>query len=418
MNSANRIRVPDAVARQDLHDALLDISNLVGSVMPLQQILAWICRISAKALQTDTCTLYLREDAVDRDQPGTRRLVCRATFGLRQELIDRGAFDFGQGIPGWAAERNKTTAVRDARQDPRYAQLDDADDEDFVAYLCVPLRVQNEIIGVMSVRRREPTDWTEDDAVIAEIVAKQVAIVIEKARLYQDKIDAEKLAAVAISLSETAHSIKNMLHGMSGGEYIVEQGIDAGDLARVRRGWEILKRNQVRIQRLVANMLSFSSSRDLTRMPAEVNSVVSMIVEEVRDTAELRGIRLDFVREKLLPRVLLDPTAFHDAIMNLVTNALDAIEEGRVDGEVLVATRYDRDRGTVTIAVRDNGVGIPEEARGRLYQLFFTTKGRAGTGIGLCVTKKIIEELGGRIDFTSEVNIGTEFRVELPMIEE
>ncbi len=398
----------------DLQEALLEISNLVGSVMRLEDLFREICRISAGALRTDTCSLYLREDAVDRDDPGCCRLVLRATHGLRQELVNQGSFLYGEGIPGWAAKENQTVKVRDSREDPRYAPLDDAPFENFVAYVCVPLRVQHEVVGVLSIRRREPCDWSEEDVLFAEIIAKQVAIVVEKARLYTDKIDAERLAAVAISLSETAHGIKNILQGMSGGRFILEAGIAAHDFDRIEKGWGLMQRSVARIERLVKNMLGYSSTAKLDLAPGDLNDLVRTMATEVAEAAELRGITLEVNLDPQAPPVDLDAAALHDALLNLITNAMDAIPDGAGGGRVGVTTRWDPGRRMVVVEVTDNGSGIPEEAQKRIFHLFFTTKGTGGTGIGLSVTKKIVEQHGGRITFQSRPNDGTTFRVELP----
>lgn len=400
---------------QDLNDALLEISNLVGSVLRLDDLLTRICEISAAALRTDTCSLYLREDALDRDEPGCQKLVLRATRGLPASLVNKGTFLYGQGIPGWAAAKNETTTVRDSRTDPRYAALDDGPEENFVAYLCVPLRVQHEVVGVLSMRRRMPTDWTEQDVTFAEIIGKQVAIVIEKARLYVDKIDAERLAAVAISLSETAHGIKNILQGMSGGRFILEAGIQAGDMERVDKGWGLMTRSVARIERLVKNMLSYSSTTKLELEPGDLNELITDLAADVAETAELRKIEITLDLHDDLPPVEMDANALHDSILNLVTNAIDAIAEFREDGHVRISTKLDKAKKVVILSVTDNGAGIPEDAQKRIFALFFTTKGTGGTGIGLSVTKKIIEQHGGKISFTSTEGGGTTFRVELPV---
>jgi two-component system NtrC family sensor kinase len=399
---------------QDLNDALLEISNLVGSVLRLDALLSRVCEISAAALRTDTCSLYLREDALDRDEPGCQKLVLRATQGLPAALVNKGSFLFGQGIPGWAAAKNETTTVRDSRKDPRYAALDDGPEENFVAYLCVPLRVQHEVVGVLSMRRREPTDWTEQDVTFAEIIGKQVAIVIEKARLYVDKIDAERLAAVAISLSETAHGIKNILQGMTGGRFILEVGLAASDLERVEKGWGLMSRSVARIERLVKNMLSYSSTSDLILEPGDLNELVGQLAADVAETAEMRKIAITLDLHDNLPHVAMEEHALHDAVLNLVTNAIDAIPEFREDGHVRISTKLDKAKHVAVVTVTDNGSGIPADAQAKMFTLFYTTKGSGGTGIGLSVTKKIIEQHGGRIGFTSTEGGGTTFRVELP----
>lgn len=405
--------MPPAIAAlahdRRIAQALLEISNAVGSVMEADLILDRICRIAARVTETNTCSVYLRDD----DDPNL--LVLRATFGLSraQELGIRG-FAIGQGPPGWAAQQNVTLRLRDARGDYRNAQLDDTEEETrYIAFLCTPLRIQDEVVGVMSMRRAVPTDWTDEEAVFAEIIAKQIAIVLEKARLYREKVEAERLAAIAISLSEVAHYIKNVLQSMIGGAYFIDVGIKRADVEKVSHGWGMLQRSVEKIRALVENMLRFSKERQCELEPGDLNALVNELAIEVAESARLRGARLTVDLDHQVPELKIDREALHDAVLNLVTNALDALPPEH-DGRVEVRTRHLADRRLVRLEVIDNGTGIPAEAQPRMFKLFFTTKGRGGTGIGLAVTRKIVLEHGGQIGFDTAEGRGTTFWIELP----
>src|SRR5690606_17082480 len=115
-----------------------------------------------------------------------------------------------------------------------------------------------------------------------------------------------------------------------------------------------------------------------------------------------------------IPTVQFDKEALTDALLNLVLNALDAIPDDRM-GEVRIRTKLQRDKGRVELDVEDNGDGVPDEVRHRIFNLFFSTKGKGGTGIGLAVTRKIILEHGGDIWFESEAGHGTRFVFTLPV---
>jgi signal transduction histidine kinase len=107
----------------------------------------------------------------------------------------------------------------------------------------------------------------------------------------------------------------------------------------------------------------------------------------------------------------VDPQGIHRCLLNLLTNAVDAVEED--DGEVRISTHYQEENGML-ITVEDNGSGIPEQISQRIFDVFFSTKGSQGTGLGLAVTKKIIEEHGGRIEVQSIPDQGTTFTIQLP----
>ncbi|MCC6547699.1 GAF domain-containing protein [Candidatus Sumerlaeota bacterium] len=392
-------------------EALLEISNAVGSVMEIDVIFDRICNIGARVMETQTCSIYMRDD----EDPSF--LVLRATFGLStsQELGIRG-FPFGAGLPGWAAINNQTLALADSRNDPRNHRLDDTEKEQtsLIAFMATPIRVQDKVVGVMTVRRVIVHQWTPEEVVFAEIIAKQIAIVWEKAVLYSDKVSAERLGAVALSLSEVAHYIKNILQSMSGGAFFVDTGLKRGDLDQARKGWDMLRRSNEKIRTLVENMLTFSRERRSNLEEGDITELIVGLAEEIEETAFKRKMALRLDLDENAPKMMFDSEAIHDALLNLVTNAMDAIPKDH-SGLIEIRTEWLNDQGKLVISVKDNGTGIPPDVQKRLFNLFFTTKGRGGTGIGLAVTRKIIGEHGGMIRYTTEQGVGTTFIIELPV---
>ena len=115
-----------------------------------------------------------------------------------------------------------------------------------------------------------------------------------------------------------------------------------------------------------------------------------------------------------LPRMKIDPEGIHRAVLNIVTNAIDAAE-GSKDAKVAVRTEWDAGQGMARITVADNGAGIDEADIPSIFQIFASTKGSGGTGLGLPVSQKIIREHGGRIEVKSRPGQGARFIIELPM---
>ncbi|MCX7013053.1 MAG: ATP-binding protein [Candidatus Sumerlaeota bacterium] len=390
-------------------EALLEISNAVGSVMELPAILRRIVRKTATLMQADVCSLFLYDE-------GKTVLRLRASRGLNPAAVGCATFARGEGIPGWVAETGQTFVAADATADPRHRAMDGCDEEALRAYLCMPLRIQEEIVGVMTVRKAEVYDFDENNVRLFETICKQAAIVIEKARLHADKTEAERLAAVAVGLSEIAHYIKNLLQAMEGGSFVIEKGLAAGDVERVRTGWQLLSRSNKKIAGLVANMLSYSRPEEPNFSMGNVNDLLKDVVEAARANADRNTLAIVESYEPGLPDMLLDEEFLHDALLNLVTNAMEAMPDQ--GGVVIVRTRLLKDQDRVLIEVADSGQGIAEENRPKIFNLFFSTKGSNGTGIGLAATRKKIGLHGGEIDFESKVGKGTTFRVYLPIRKE
>jgi signal transduction histidine kinase len=387
--------------------ALLEISNTVGSDQGLDRILDRIVRVTASAMQVKTCSIYLWNE--DRS-----RLTLRANFGFHSELIGKAGFAAGKGIPGWVASHGEILALADATEDPRYDPLPTTRDHNFHAYLCAPLRIHQEIIGVMTTRKEASVSFAPDEITVFETICKQVAIVIQKERMENRRIEAEKLAAVAVSLSGIAHYIKNLLMAMRGGEYIIDAGLKKGDLRHISEGWSVTKRQARKIADLVETMLNYHRDRELDPVPVEINALILDILSTLEDRAKELGVELVPDLDLRVNRVELDHDAFHDILINLIDNAMEAVPGDRT-GWVKIQTRLLPDQEKVRIAVFDNGVGIREEDRAKIFNLFYSTKGNQGTGIGLAATRKLVLEHGGSIEFVTRMGQGTEFFILLPL---
>ncbi len=394
---------PEALHR--VLSGLLEISHLVGSVMLLDDILDRIVEMTARLMAVPVCSIYLLDE--------NRQLVLRSTYGLEPELKGKVRFDIGTGIVGIVAETGETLALPDSTVDPRYHPLPSSRAKGYRGYLCSPLRIQEEIIGVMTARKAEAFQFAGDDLLFFETVCKQVAILIEKARMYDEKLQAERLAAVAVSLSGVAHYIKNVLLTMQGGEYLVEHGIEKGELARVKDGWTVLRRANRKIRGLVENILNYCRQTSPNLRAVNLNVMIADMVRTVAESQRERGVEVAAELDDGVGEIWIDAEMIYDALLNLVTNAVEAVPEER-QGSVRVRTEQLEGRHQVLVQVIDNGGGIPEAVRDKIFNLFFSTKGRKGTGIGLAATRKIVEDHGGSIELASEEGVGTSFSIYLP----
>jgi signal transduction histidine kinase len=327
------------------------------------------------------------------------------------------SYSKGEGLPGWAAGSGEVVVVADAIEDSRHVALPSWLDRECRACLCVPLRIQEEVIGVMAVRKREVYEFSQEQVMLLETVCKQVAIVIEKARMYGEKMRAEQLAAIGLSLSGLAHYIKNILFTSQVGEYMVDKGLNEwNDLDRVREGWKTLHQANQKIRKLVENMLNYTRRTKLELKPVNFNRLVHEIVDAVRDHALQKRIDVVTDLDPGVDSMKLEPDSIHDAVLNLVTNAMDAIPDGR-GGRIEIHSQRLPGQHNLRVDVVDNGNGIPEEHRDKIFNLFFSTKGKRGTGIGLAATRKVVEDHGGTIECDSTVGTGSRFTIFLPIVD-
>ena len=248
----------------------------------------------------------------------------------------------------------------------------------------------------------------------------------ELKQLEQEKLSAERLAAVGQTVAGLAHGVKNILTGLEGGLYLMRSGLDHANETRVREGLEMLGRNLGRVTSFVRTLLDFSRGRTPT---AELVSPVSLAEDAValfRDAAGHDGVTVRLETPAPVLPAAFDPEDMHTSLSNLVTNAIDACRSSeRKDREVVVSVREEPDPypfrvppmdppTVIVFEVRDNGVGMEYEVQQKVFTNFFTTKGERGTGLGLLLTRKIVQEHGGSVSIESKPGVGTTIRLGFP----
>jgi PAS domain S-box-containing protein len=235
-------------------------------------------------------------------------------------------------------------------------------------------------------------------------------------RLQKEKEQAQRMAAIGRTVAGLAHYIKNILNGLRGGAYVIDSAISKEDLDLTKKGWDMVERNIDQISNIVTDMLIYSSDRKPRYERIDPNEIVTEILGLMQDRAGLSRVALVPELGKNLGKVAMDRTAIHRALLNLVSNAIDACTlEGIVKGNALVRILTDKPSGWgVRFRVIDNGTGIERETREKLFKDFYTNKGYKGTGLGLPVTQKIAKEHGGDLFFETEPGKGTTFTLLLP----
>ncbi len=235
-------------------------------------------------------------------------------------------------------------------------------------------------------------------------------------RLQQELVHSERLAAIGQTVAGLAHGIKNMLHGFKGGRYLVELGIQKNDPQRLQSGWEMIRKNIDRISNLVLDLLSYAKEREPEYETCDPNQIAAEVCELLREGARDNGVEIVAEFDPSVGSMMLDPRIVHNALLNLMTNAIDAClfdAEGEKSWRVRLRTAMEAP-GWIRLEVIDNGSGMNAEVLGKLFTSFFSTKGHRGTGLGLLVTRKLIEAHRGSIAVESRVGRGTTFTIRLP----
>jgi PAS domain S-box-containing protein len=227
-----------------------------------------------------------------------------------------------------------------------------------------------------------------------------------------------QLALMGRAVAGMAHRVKNILMGLEGGIFVVNEGLEAGDQKGVSEGWEMVERNVELVSRIVKDLLYCAKERIPDFAPDVCPEEVVLEVKQLfADRLANENIELRTVLEEPFHTGSFDVDGLHNLLCNLVANAVDACRFDPADDKdghtITLSCRKDGDGSTV-FEVADNGPGISEDLNAKVFEDFFSTKGSEGTGIGLLVAQKVAEDHGGKVTFSSKPGHGTTFTVTIP----
>ena len=403
------LAAPETAYAVKAWNVMRELSDVIGSLLPTAQLLVRVMDIIFQEAEVDRGVIFVRDEATGELLPEVVRLRGPA----------QAAESNGKSI---IASRTIINHVVDARQgvlcsnvvaDKRFQSGKSVQNLAMRSVICAPIVAREQVLGVIhldcSVTRHT---YSESELRLVTAIGYQTGLAIENARLVQSHLERERLAAAGETVAYLSHYIKNILQGMRSGADVLERGLEKRDLATTGQGWRIVERNLDRSYNLMLNMLAFSKQREPRFELLQLNRIAEEVVELVQKQADAKRVVLLADLDEHAPPIPLDYDGVHQVMLNLVTNAIDAVDRER--GMVHVRTRYDAERRVAVLSVTDNGPGVSADMRQKIFEPFYSSKGHAGTGLGLAVSRKIVQELGGTIELVDPPDGGAEFRVHLP----
>lgn len=388
-------------------DVLYRVDSFMSTLTDLKQLLEQIMRESQNITDAEASSLALYDEAAND-------FVFEVVLGEKGSETKQIRVKYGEGIIGHVAQTGKPKNITNAYEDLNFAfRVDQKTGFKTRSMLAVPMFRRGKLIGVIEVlNKKNSGSFSDADEAILEILAHQAAVAVENARLYQDNIAKERLACLGQGISGAAHCIKNLLSVVTLSASSIDYAIEKDNREMLADSWDILKSGFDRISAMVMDMLTYSKERPPEYEPTQLNSLLAGIFSLAGPKLAEKGITPVQDFDSRIGQVVLDPKGIHRCVMNLVSNAIDAMD--KQGGRITVKTLLDDGAGLLEIQVSDNGSGIPRESLEKIFDVFFSTKGSNGTGLGLSVTKKIINEHGGTIAAQSTVGQGTSFIIRLP----
>lgn len=299
----------------------------------------------------------------------TNRLIPRAKK-TRDEFKDQKLI-ISKTILDYVLEHREGVLTTNAKDDKRWDEAASVLSVGIHEAICVPLQGRYGIVGAIyldtfshtdSVTQLESHRFGDEHLKLMITIAHHTAIAVEDTRYYRGMLQAERLAAIGQTVATLSHHIKNILQGIQGGSYLIQNGLEHHNENFISKGWKIVERNQNRISSLILDMLTFSKDRKPELIPDSINRVVGEVVELMQDRAAKANVLLTWSPDEKLPLSLFDPEAMNHAVLNLVTNAIDAVvetldQDGQVANTMKTVRYYDRDEHSGNSAAGSPVVG-------------------------------------------------------------
>ena len=406
------------IAGPELHQAakawkvMSELTAAIGAIIDPDQLLERVMDVIAEELPVD------RGFVLMYDRPGGE-LVPRVVRYRRGTPEKNRKITTSRRIINHVVEKREAVLCTNAMTDRRFSSResqDSIDDFGLHSVLCAPLMVRDTLLGVIHIDSAAALHtYTQEQMRLMGAIGQVTGLAIQNARLVQQQMQTARLAATGETVAYLSHYIKNILQGMQSGADLVDTGLTRQNMAIMRQGWGIVQRNLDRIMQLTMNMLAFSKKREPKLVQDNINRIVADAVSLVQKKADEKGIMLLPDLEEPFPPVPVDSAGIHQATLNILVNAVDAVEAQK--GIVNVRTHFDGEAGIADIVISDNGPGIPTDKIEQIFEPFVSGKGQAGTGLGLAVARKIVREHHGRIVVESQPDEGTTFRVRIPVQE-
>ncbi len=224
----------------------------------------------------------------------------------------------------------------------------------------------------------------------------------------------DRLSSLGLMVSSISHGIKGVLTGLDGGLYLLNSGLSKNEPSQTEEGLEVVRQMVDRIRDMVLNILFHAKDRALEWKRINVSQFAEDLVATMQSGLQTQPIEFEQIISKSLEDFEVDAAVAATALTNIIENAIEACLEDSSKKSHRIIFSVDQDKENIIFDIRDNGIGMDSEIRDNIFNLFYSSKGKKGTGLGLFIAKNIIQQHGGTIELDSTPGEGTHFRVIMP----
>jgi len=414
--------------RFDLERSVKEAQSRLVHVLELDELGAIVMTALEQSRRVTKAALYLRDqdgtgfDRLSNLGPGAPQRIEVATARALLDRLEVGPLSVEE-IKRDARERKARGERPDAAEGLLSAAAVLGSLKDGAVVLAIHAD-QDDIVGLLVVVDDRVRDaFSPEEVTLLDAIAKQVGVVVENSRVYQQMKERDRLAVLGQMAAGLAHEIRNPLGAIKGAaQLLAEPGPDSRETdPQSREFLGIILEEVERLDRVVGSVLDLARANQGADVPTDINAVTRRTLQVLSTERASEDLEVELRLANSLPRVAIDPEKLRQVLMNLYRNASQAMK-GR--GKITVSTRVRLGRGTrsgagaadetfVELTVADNGPGISQKVLENIFLPFFSTKEK-GTGLGLAISQRIVQGAGGRIEVRSYEGKGSTFAVILP----
>jgi signal transduction histidine kinase len=391
--------------------SLVDIAQMIISETNLDEILEQITVQTFRLMKGRLCSVFLlNEDGSE--------LVLRACHGGTKLYREKPNLNTEDSLLGSVLKRGKPVAVVDVGEEKGYLQPDIARKECLVSMLAVPLIFGEKAIGVLAVYTQTRHRFSNDEIKLLTTLGELSAVAIEKGRLLARVVDmeeklraSERLSALGLLAAEIAHEIRNPLTVM---QMLFHALVETLELDKTsQRDAELIGEKMRQMNRILDQVLSFARSSEPIKEPVHPEQLIDDVFLLTRHKLQQQGIEVRSAVASGVPAFRADRAQIEQVLLNLILNASEAMPKG---GTLRLSAGMEELDGKphIVLAIRDNGIGMSPKQMEDLFAPFLTYK-NSGTGIGMAIVKKIMENHQSKVQIESKIGQGTRFKLLFPL---
>lgn len=398
----------DLINFEKYYDVFRDISRIVHASVDVEEVLELVAWKSTEMLGATGAFLRI----INLKTMASEQF---AAYGLDDEHIAKAPIS-GTGFFQAFYKSKKVAITRDLSENPHIKNAPYLKEKGIQTIIDIPLILREDVIGIIRVYFKKPIELSDKELDFIGAVSETCACAIDKARMIEEQktqynqlaLQTEKLSALGRMAAGIAHEINNPLAGiLLFSTNMLKKTPPEGP---IREGLDVIVQESQRCKSIIQDLLEFSRDKDPTKMPAKINDIIEKALNILNNEFRLNHIAVETDLSDNLPAIPMDAHLMQQVLVNLLLNAIEAIEE---KGTVIIRSVMTPDRNYQKVEIEDTGRGIPKAHAGKIFDPFFSTK-KSGTGLGLAVSYGIVQKHNGQIDMSSEPGKGTRFTIAIP----